>query len=651
MAGLYQLPPKEGNRFWPMPPDYGGDPVKWKGSGCLRCGRNVKGKKYCPICRETRKGMRLALLKGWYDPDKPGELMRTGMGLEEIFLAALNFFVDFYFRLSPLCNHQYFFPDCRHKPTMQRMFTHPRSALVAPRESGKTFTVVFEMPPFMAITRPHTPILIGSETEDLTKEKIKEIRRRVETNARIYHDFDLVWPRGRSSALDWSNQCLDFINGSSIRGSSIDQSTRGRHPLAGIIDDAEGKRSRSRNWRDKYMHWFVHDYLNQFRDKGTHVMKIGTLLQRDSCLWRIVHNEDAENRFVAWERHILKMIYEDPPESGKYVSCWPEKLSVEEFERKKRGAEDEDGTVTPIGIVAVMAEFQGAPIPPGTRMFKRTERGHGYVMFSKPDGKLAIYDPADGNVYDMAHMMLECRKYAGVDVADTAKSTAAKSGIVIGMYDPNGIWWIVDAWSRRCFSDITTTVALQMAHEWKTEKMGWEAAGLLHRIFREAYKARMDRHENGFHVPVLIPLPTDGVAKPLRIERLKPDFDAGRIKLPLFHAIDGYEPVKLRNRPYLEELIDQFDTMTIEDDGASVDLLDSTEMMHRIATRKPKRLVQMSGTQRMIEHWQKNGVTVDPMQVPSHCWTRRMREEFHDRIRPFVGEGAADAVPCKDAFV
>src|SRR6185295_11301233 len=104
MAALYELPSKEKNPHWPMPPDYERTvPYAPKDSRCQRCDGTLDSTKSraCAVCRHERKRMRLALMSGWYDPDKTGQLMRRDR--PDIFLAAINFGVDHYFRKSKKC--------------------------------------------------------------------------------------------------------------------------------------------------------------------------------------------------------------------------------------------------------------------------------------------------------------------------------------------------------------------------------------------------------------------------------------------------------------------------------------------------------------------------------------------------------------------
>lgn len=618
----YLLPPREHNPVWPMPRDYP------------------------QMSADQQHELRLALLTGWFDPNQPGVLITD----KEVFLAALHFYVEAYVKTCDNLKHLYFLPDSTHKIRMQRMFTNPRSALVAPRYGGKTFTLVLELAPFIATFRPHTGVLIGSETADLTVEKVKAIRARVEDLTKIVEEFGRPWPKTNRGSRDWSNKGLDFVNGSSITGSSIDSSTRGRHPMVGLIDDPEGKRSHSAKWREGFMYWLFRDYLNQFRDRGTHVMWVGTILRTDSCLWRAIHNEDEENRFAGWERNILKMVFEDPPDSGEQVSAWPELMTIEQFEKKKNGVTDGevDVNVTPIGFAAVMAEFQGEPVPAGEKMFHRVERKHGFLICDEPDGDgKYIYDPQEGKSYNFAEFRGRCYVYGGVDIADSPASHADPSAIVYAMLDANGTFWLIDAWENKCFSDKTALQALRMASEWEALSVAWEQVSLARRIFREAFALRRRRLDEGFHVPRLIPIDTQGVPKEQRIERIRPDFDTGRIKLPLFKAIDGHQPAKHPHGMALRHLLDQFDTMTGEGTAGHDDLLDAFEMLHRVALRTPKKYRPEPLGRKRVRELNAIGIEVDPMQVPEPNWTKKMRKEFERRTRPSaVHEGA-----CQDAFV
>jgi hypothetical protein len=137
------------------------------------------------------------------------------------------------------------------------------------------------------------------------------------------------------------------------------------------------------------------------------------------------------------------------------------------------------------------------------------------------------------------------------------------------------------------------------------------------------------------------------VPKEQRIERMRPDFEAGRFKLPRFKEMDGHKAVLHPRRGAIRALTDQFDTMTGEGAAGHDDLLDALEMLHRIAPRAPRRNPCLPSGRKILEDWERKGITVDPLMAHQQNWTKRMRDDFDSRVQPSLNEAGA----IVDAFV
>lgn len=559
---MYNLPTQRDNNFFPLFPDY--DQLT---DGGKRMNRH-------------------ALMRGWFDENDPTTIIANFT----VFLLAFQFYVDFYIKRAHFLKRYYYRKhDWTEKYKMVRMLKQRRSLVVAPRECGKTFTLIFELTPFLAQFRPQTEILIGGENWQMTSEKIETTRKRIERNELIEADFGAIWPKKRNLGLRWNNSCLDLVNGSRIHGSSVDAATRGRHPQIGILDDPEGKKSkRSPVWRKQFMSWLRSDYIPQFDDHHAILLWVGSLFHKQCCLYQAMHEDDPEMIFSNWSKRVFKMVYEDP-DTGRLVSSWPEKLTVEQFEAKKRGTADGETDVSVIGLAAVMAEFQGEPMAGGEHMFQRDPRMNSYLVHMDETGTMMKYDPVKRESVPYDEWVEGLYVYMGVDLADSEDRHADYSGIVVlGVDDERNIF-VLDAWHGRVWSEKTTRRAFDYCDRWKVANCGWDVTALARRIFREAVKLRTEYKDKGAHVARFIPVTTGGIPKENRIERMQPDWIRGKIKLPVLGTLDGLTPTHPYRRPSIRELIDEVETMTSEGTGGADDLVDAMEIAYSVISRAPSK--------------------------------------------------------------
>ena len=598
---MYKLPPKRNNPCWPMPADYSK--------------RSDAGK------REAR----LELLTGWWDEDRMGILITD----HKIFTAAFFYYVDFYVKRSKSLRAYYYRKnDCIHKRSFIEDMGRRRFLTIAPRGSGKTFTLIYEMCPFIAQFRPQTEILVCGENWDMTSEKLVNVMERVENNELLDLDFGRCYPT-RGKGKKWSSKRLMFNNGSSIGGSSIDAATRGRHPLLGLIDDAEGKKARkSAQWRKDFMKWVSADFVNQFDDHGAVVGWIGTILNSQSCLNQAFHDMDPDGRYRNWGKRLMKMVYRD--DNGVEVSAWPEKLTVQEFHSKMRHDESgEDRDVTVIGAAAVMAEFQGEPIPDGERMFIRDDRRNGYLIYKDQDGRVWMYDPMTQESVDYHAWIETLYTNSGLDIADTETSSADYTAMVVGGINNAGTIFVLDAWQDRIWSDKASKRAFVTNDKWKCVSSGWEKGVLGNRVIREGMKLRKEYRAQDRHVARLVKLTTSNIPKPDRIERMQAAWERGDLRVPIITEIDGLKSMPLENAVHIHMLIEQFDIMTNEGTGGADDLIDACEMMHRTTLSRPLKSVKPNTDHVVLEKFRRDlGIEFSPSVLQPQSWTEDMHRQI-----------------------
>jgi len=391
------------------------------------------------------------------------------------------------------------------------------------------------------------------------------------------------------------------------------------------------------------MEWVSKDYINQFDDHGAVVGWIGTILSSMSCLHQAFHDMDSEGKYRNWSKRIMKMVYHDPV-TGDARSAWPEKLSVDEFHAKmqyKDSGDQDAKDVTVIGRAAVMAEFQGEPVPSGERMFIRDERRHGYMIYKNESGLLMKYDPVERRSVPYVQWIDSLYKYGGVDMADTEETSADFSAIVIWGIDSKGVLYVLDCWEGQVWSEKTTRRAFAMGNKWGVLKFGWEAGTLGNRIIREAIRLRKEYRAKGLHVAKFEPQTTGGLTKPVRIERMQADWEREMIKLPIIEQLDGIAPYRTENTRYIGELIAQIDLMTEEGTGGKIDILDAAEMGHRIIGNKPKTKVRANPDHAMLDKFKRElGLEFDPGMLKPSSWTpEMMKTMYQPAYDTYTGRG------------
>lgn len=638
----YILPEKQNNKFWPMPHDYG------------------------DLGTKAKKQARWALLSSWYDPDDPETLITN----PENFQAAFKFFAECFVKPAPCMNSPrkiFSSDDCGWLPYWLRLMTYPSAAMAGFRGSSKTVWYVHIYPQFVAICRPGTPIMISEYNADRTADELGEIQRQLEENELIHSEFGEMKPKkyGRNR---WSSQQLDLMNGSQVRGISINAAHRGRHPMLFINDDVEkDEDSANEAWREDYIENFYFGVVMGMMRPGSHIIWPGTFLNPVSCLLTVVKKLDK--RFLNYKtldcplivrrdkcrncgiydnissidteildscpkchhaihRYTPKSKIEELSEQHfgpDAVSMWPDMYTVDDAVKMLEGVGSEDGRIRALGPTKFWTELMNRPELGGDRLFRRTDNSHGYRII-EVDGERKCEVLKTKEIHTYKNWMSTLHITAGADVADSTSSTADYSAIVILGFDPYGYCFLLDAWQGRVRYYETVEKAFDMFEMYHVAMVGWEEAALSSVISHQARMMLEARKASNRHIPIFVPIRHGSTPKPRRMARLEVPMLQGKLLFPVFSRIDDIPQMEHRNRRSIKELITQLDRYTPKGSGTGHDDLSDAYEMAFFVNRghKPNEPYSEDPREMAIEEIRKMGIPITGASVPMACWTESM---------------------------
>lgn len=271
-----------------------------------------------------------------------------------------------------------------------------RLAVAAPRGHAKTTLLALAFPLYRAAVHrePYTLIVsdTGTQAEQRTSDLYAELLENQELVAAYPH---LALP----DVKDYREKRVkrttrDFITLGGIRftGAGAGQSLRGtksghQRPSLIIADDLENDENvRTDDQRQKLRNWFLKSLSSLPGHTGARLIVIGTILHEEGLLaWLL-----RPDRAAVWAQRKYAALTNGVP-------LWPDAWSVEKLEAK----------LLEIGELAFATEYQNAPVPPGSRIFKAT----------------TYYDQVPDGAY---------REASGFDAAYTARTSADATVTITG---------------------------------------------------------------------------------------------------------------------------------------------------------------------------------------------------------------------------
>jgi len=609
---------------------------------------------YDEIGWQGQRDARAAVFTSWYDVSRPNVVCTS----VDNFLAALYLFVEGFWKPAECNKGKCFYRDPIHKYEMaEAVFSPPKVAtepaktiVVAPRMSTKTFTLIQQAAPMMALTRPNTDILISELNDSRTEDEIGAIQKQFEENDLIHREFGgkgVLFPRSTRGSSKWSGHELQLLHlpGCRIRGVSFYSAARGRHPNVWIIDDPEDPKKPPTAEHRK-------NFFQLLLPRG-----VGMLTQGNICLWMTTRipgscNDIAlkgirlaeldpdigaaliDQRFDDWNKVVIDLLEEHP--DGTVTSRYPDHVSVAGYYAKEKA----------LGKREAMAEYRGIAVAAGEFVFQRDEDRHGYMHAVRQPGNDDL--PEEYMIDFKTLKIVEWNEFlrslyiaVANDIADKTKGDNDFCASIAGGMDPESTPYLLGCLIKRMVADDLVWRSYQMAAEWGASLMAYETNAMQTVVYRMAQRYGAMLEEQGKVPPRLIPLQNETSTKVQRIiAAIRPRYNHYDIRLPILEPKRDYNgrlhvPAVNSDRLYWHILYDQLDTFT--DEGASDhdDGPDAMQMLLRILDRRRGESAEsIPDGEREDEEWQKEGVLWPRHLLPESCWTKRMRDEHARESRP-----------------
>lgn len=366
----------------------------------------------------------------------------------------------------------------------------PKVALAAPRGHAKSTITSLLSVLYGAATKKFRYCLIVSDSSDQAEEMLSEIRNEIDENERIRD----VYPHMRRGKV-WNKTTLQLIDGTIIRALGRGKRVRGRkrggvRPDLVIGDDLENdEQVASFEQRQKLRKWF-RSALIPAMDPGGKVRIVGTILHSDSLLARLLRN-------MGWTRRKWRAL------SDTNKALWEEwqpaeKLLIDKEEARREGL-----------LAQWYQEFQNQPMADEESPF----RPEFFKYFDALPTKME--DGTKAQFYRSLY----------IDPAISLKEKADFTGFTVVYATPNGYWYIVEAFRRKCNPSDILEIAMRLQDKHDLDIIGIESvayqACLAHWLEERA-------QDNMKYLNIHPTRPAKG-DKRSRILALQPYYRAGRI--------------------------------------------------------------------------------------------------------------------------
>jgi len=201
---------------------------------------------------------------------------------------------------------------------------HPFTLHQASRGIGKTLTVGFAYPLWMAERYPKETTIIFGASEKEAQKRLRVIRREVMANERLSH---LLPSKSQRRGEGWSASVIRVRNGHEIEAVGWRCRARGNHPRAIVMDDVVGEEAMySESIRDKDEQYFDGAVINML-EPGGEVRVIGTPLSVLDLYARL----EKSGQFFTDRTPVM---FKD--EAGKWRAQWPERFSLDWIGKRRR---------------------------------------------------------------------------------------------------------------------------------------------------------------------------------------------------------------------------------------------------------------------------------------------------------------------------
>ena len=515
----YKVFEREGNPFWPLPPDY------------------------ADLNHDSKRLARLNAVRMQGNP--------------ELAVCSWQFFCDYY--LKPKYNADgsvlfdpMFYDQWKPRAPFHNWMVHwfekwPISAMAFPRGGGKTTNSRSYVLWKLVTNYQYKINCYVSKAKPFLQDLFFALKHQLAHNELLLRDFGKLKPdRGEG---EWGADGIRLNNFSRAWGFSIDGKLRGPRANFNLIDDidqdpetANPDEQKIEDGKRKIL-----QVLIPMLDEGCNMGMIGTNVHQKSLLTHIVtmdndelHKEDFDPRLASVENggYWHKKMFRAKNEKGE--SEWAAKFTDEFLEQKR----------FLLGPSLYSAEYENNPRSVGAAVLDIHPALHYYQL----DGS----DPATWQqpfAYEGSCRWQECSGVSKVTQSAREQSWSELVGnmargitvdVALGQGSANdysvintfGIdhrndYWVLDLWAGKVGLNELVDKIWEYAIRWRVQIIGIESVAAQEAYFHQA-SARQEAilEQHGF-VPQMVAIkPPTNIDKGQRIRGLEWRFSWGRIKLP-----------------------------------------------------------------------------------------------------------------------
>lgn len=458
-----------------------------------------------------------------------------------------------------------------------------RTNILAPRGAAKSTLMTIALPLWKVCYKgwdelrdipSDNHILIVSFKTTTSMDRLTDIKRHLESNAKILADFGDL--RGDSR---WGNTRLETANGvtlsphsrtGAVRGALLD----GHRPSLTIADDLDdAEHALNEEWRNKTWDWFNSDLMRLGKlDGTTNVLVVDTMKHRDGLSsrlkntagWKTLEYRAIDNpanlyhpdlaveaRWKEWEKLYTDMTLEDADREAQADAFYQEHKSdmisgVIESWAEQITYLDVRKEVCTTGYYPTMRELQNIAVPTEASTFDMenavrftiNERG-----FLRSDGRQVVWrDLAGFTAFldDAGGKDAEERSFAAVVVVAWQRMAGGREFAKLNPASLAGLHgYVMDAWLERVppasqisklldmyDKALATLAPCQPQAVLSIEERGREAAQYIKSHLNQIFKDECDRRNYGDHAP-FIKWHTPRTDKQYRISAIEPAIKRG----------------------------------------------------------------------------------------------------------------------------
>lgn len=340
----------------------------------------------------------------------------------------------------------------------------------------------FFYPLYVALENPRTNILLVSATGALAEAMLARSKSELEVSSSLREFYGEQTSNGKK----WTNEEIHLQNGSIIMAKGAGKQIRGFRPDLIIADDLETDDIViSSDRRNKFDHWFWTDLLGTTL-KHSQIIVVGTILHPESFLAEIINKPPNP-----WYTRLYKALKEDG------TSLWPDQWPVDVLHARREE----------MGSYAFDQEYMNTPIPDDQRTFQ-------------PEW-----------IKEFEQEPENCTYFTTIDPAIKTGDKHDYTAIVTCAVDMKQNIYVVDYINRKMLPSETIDKIFEVYEKWDPATIAIESIG-----YSELLQLNINKRkkETGLY-PVIKDLKSGGVKKNLRIERLQPFAEQGKIHIKKHH--------------------------------------------------------------------------------------------------------------------